>query len=431
MKKKYTQIILALTLLLSAAGCRKESPNIMNPEDVTYFRNDYYPSEIFNHFWNAMNSSYLFWDIDQTDWDAIYTQYEPKFKELDIIYDTETAEDKVEIDNYEDGGETTIMVYPSKIQSFEYYKEMIANLSDYHYTFELKGVGYKSPANDRVKSRDYYHDYSEKSNDLELVWNATNGKQEVFTRLKRASYEGAYNFSIYSAEIDGIALLSFSNFAITGIKYLNEVDLVPEASNATLDEVLENYFEITQSESFKGAIFDLRSNTGGYCYDLNLLFDDFINKDDYITFMKSRQKNGPGRLDYSPYIDVSINGQSSSPTQSFPIVSLINLYSVSMSEVSSLFFKEFNPNSIWIGERSFGGQSLLNDDSIYAGGIIENDYIYIYTPSLMMSDINEVCHEGVGLTPDIEILYNDVIDELKLGNDIIMDRAIEYLNNIN
>ncbi|MFI3286216.1 MAG: hypothetical protein R3Y08_06125 [Rikenellaceae bacterium] len=48
----------------------------------------------------------------------------------------------------------------------------------------------------------------------------------------------------------------------------------------------------------------------------------------------------------------------------------------------------------------------------------------------MSSDINKVCHEGIGLIPDIEMLYNDVIDNLEEGTDLVMNRAIEYLNNL-
>ncbi|MFI3315126.1 MAG: hypothetical protein R3Y04_05630, partial [Rikenellaceae bacterium] len=69
-------------------------------------------------------------------------------------------------------------------------------------------------------------------------------------------------------------------------------------------------------------------------------------------------------------------------------------------------------------------------NSILSAGVVENDYMLIYTAGQMTVDNNGVCYEGVGITPDIEILYNDAIDDLKVGTDVVMNRAIEYLNNL-
>lgn len=428
MKIIFTKVILIASLALSVISCRKDSPIVMNPEDVSYFTGtESYPSEIFKNFWNAMNTSYVFWDIDPTDWDAIYTQYAPKFEELDLIFAQEDSDDLVEIDNYEDDGETTIMARPSYIQSFEYIKQMTANIIDGHYDVELKGVGYEIPSLEQMKSRDYYHDESTRSEESALIWNAFCNKPSEITNIKIAKYDNY--LTIYSGEIDGIAHLRINYFllyeAIEGNANINS-----DSSNATVEEILENFVNITKSEDFKGAIIDLRNNAGGYDTDLRILFGNYVNQNDYIPIAQTRQKNGPGRLDYSPYMTTGLIGSSSEPTVTFPVVTLINLYSISMAEMFCLFAKEFNPNSVIIGERSYGANGPIVSNSILSAGVVENDYMLIYTAGQMTVDNNGVCYEGVGITPDIEILYNDAIDDLKVGTDVVMNRAIEYLNNL-
>ncbi len=430
MKHIYTRITLIIALTLSVVACRKDSPNIMNPEDVIDFSGiESYPSTIFQNFWNAMNTNYLFWDIEPTDWDKIYTEYAPKFEALDEIHINETYDDMYQIDNYVDGGETQIYVYPSAVQALDYYKEMTANLVDNHYYFELKGVGYTTPSYTQVTEREYYHAYD--TEETTYICEAAQERDDI-DKFKIAVYDNVSStgFTIYSAEIgDGIALLSISKFYLYETVYF--YSSLESSTEWGLYDVLDNYFEIIDSPNFKGVIMDFRNNTGGYNYDMNILFDSLISKDDYIEYAQARQKNGPGRLDYSPYLTLRFNGSSNEPTHSFPIVTLTNLYTVSMPEVACLFAKEFNSNSYWIGERTFGAQSSLIDDSVYAGGMIENDDMMIYTPSMMTSDINKVCHEGYGLEPDLEILYNDTIDDLRDNQiDRAMDAAVEYLNNL-
>ena len=80
--KRYGLLLFAALVAVSAVSCRKDAPEIPNPnEDVmsaTY-------ADVFKAFWHGMNNSYVFWDIDPTDWDAVYDEYVPKFEALDTM----------------------------------------------------------------------------------------------------------------------------------------------------------------------------------------------------------------------------------------------------------------------------------------------------------------------------------------------------------
>lgn len=60
------RILFRVVLLLLAGGlfgCRKEAPATMDPNDTscsTWL-------DVFDSFWEGMNYSYAFWDIDPTD----------------------------------------------------------------------------------------------------------------------------------------------------------------------------------------------------------------------------------------------------------------------------------------------------------------------------------------------------------------------------
>ena len=69
-------VLMAVCVL---AACRDEMPDMQNPRtDI----NIYNWSQLFDSYWSGMNYNYVFWDIDPTDWDAVYDEYKPKFDAL-------------------------------------------------------------------------------------------------------------------------------------------------------------------------------------------------------------------------------------------------------------------------------------------------------------------------------------------------------------
>lgn len=75
--KRFVFFLTLATLVLS--GCRKEAdyhPYIGETGDLAY---DSYSSQ-FDYLWKCMSTGYVFWDVDETDWDAVYDEYMPKFQ---------------------------------------------------------------------------------------------------------------------------------------------------------------------------------------------------------------------------------------------------------------------------------------------------------------------------------------------------------------
>src|SRR5687767_10433996 len=79
--KKYSRFritLFVLALSLAFAACRKE---VAHERVTSYYGKSY--TEIFEAFWNGMNTNYVFWDIEKVDWDNMYKTYKPRFEQLD------------------------------------------------------------------------------------------------------------------------------------------------------------------------------------------------------------------------------------------------------------------------------------------------------------------------------------------------------------
>ncbi len=98
MKKILTLVLIAILLLFTSCT------NDVSAPDESW-------EGIFLTFWNTMNSEYAhFSDDTSLDWDDVYDEYLPKFQTLDFS----KSEDS--------------------LAAFKYFKEIVWNLKDYHYT---------------------------------------------------------------------------------------------------------------------------------------------------------------------------------------------------------------------------------------------------------------------------------------------------------
>lgn len=102
--RKAAALILIVLSLLFVTACTND---IKAPDDSW--------ENIFLQYWDAMNTEYVHFDTDtDTDWDAIYDEYLPKFQALDYT----KAEDS--------------------LKAFTYFKEMSINIDDYHFYLQVK-----------------------------------------------------------------------------------------------------------------------------------------------------------------------------------------------------------------------------------------------------------------------------------------------------
>ncbi len=246
---------------------------------------------------------------------------------------------------------------------------------------------------------------------------------------------------------DNIAYFYMSDFALTPCiseSIRKEEMAVTSASSVALLEavgfVWKQWFNSVQSliksGELKGVIIDLRCNGGGMLSDFPYVVGSLLPSGSH-QIGYSYFKRGVGRFDYSVNMPFHIDGypQSHEVITDQPVVILTNCNSVSMSEVSTMAAKELL-HACQIGSTTWGGLCALNDIETYgynyAGhvGVLDKTAIFCNIPLLVFSDLNGVVHEGVGIKPDIEVLFDK--DLYKTQNrDNQFERALQYIRENN
>lgn len=388
---------LLLSAVMLASACRKDAPELTNPNERKLLNT---PSQVFETFWHAMNDSYVFWDIDPTDWDKVYDDFLPRFRELDALETIETA----------------------TLQTI--YTEICSNLIDHHFVLNIANLRapedeeditlWVQPGFDEVCKRDYFHDLFPNETLLKCI--------EGYKTAGRVSdWVTGQNEQMFatSCNIDnGIVYLYLSSFSIFGAN--------PDNPEDTVTEVIDNYLRLVlETSDIKGVIIDVRGNGGGYLMDMQYTIAPLI--DEELPVGHSRVKEGLGRLDYGPWVPSILAPAEQHRKIDAPIVALADINSVSMAEMTCMTVAAL-PNGCVIGERTFGGTGpLVGDYSFFYSGQVDNARgMQIYTSTAIIKDTKGVIHEGVGVTPDIEVFYDE--EAMNAGRDVQLDRAIEYIH---
>jgi hypothetical protein len=421
-------ILLALVALIFS-GCRKEAdyhPYIGETDQLAY---DSYSTQ-FEFLWKCISTGYVFWDVDETDWDAVYTEYMPKFQALDAKHET--------------GQDVTL----AELKTL--YEGAMGGLRDHHMNIEVRNL-FPSPDDNasyisirpgmmEVEKRDYY---------IESLGNAQYDLMVFLNNDIDAQYELAAHESVtaYVDEIGEDVTYHYCLFTLPDgrkIPYLwqSMAGLTPvmhslggtdQASDAAVivDHWLTAIKE-TPREQLAGIILDNRCNTGGYQDDLDYLIGSFLNEKTEI--LRTRYKEGPGRLEHSIwtpyYIEPLAQYHRDITAENIPYVVITDIFSISMGEIEPATIKAVLPTSYVIGERTFGAtgplQPTTSIDLNYGGpfGNISKMHHYVYTSTFECSIGGKVL-EGTGLTPDQEVLRKDHNGNFKAQ----LDAAIEYIQN--
>jgi C-terminal processing protease CtpA/Prc len=212
---------------------------------------------------------------------------------------------------------------------------------------------------------------------------------------------------------------------------MNGTSASAQAAKAVVDKWLTAIKEAPR-EQLAGIILDNRANGGGCQDDLDYLVGSFINERTEV--LKTRYKEGPGRLEYSPwvsyYIDPKPDYHRDITAENIPFVVLTNICSISMGEIEPAVMRHVMPTVHVIGERTYGATGPLQPVSFidlnYGGpfGDQNNMNHYIYT-STFEAQVGGKVLEGIGVTPDEIVLFKD-------HNTSFMpqfDAAIEYIKN--
>jgi carboxyl-terminal processing protease len=356
-----------ISLVVIFTSCRKESDE---PLLLTKGKEESFTA-LFNEFWGKMNSNYVMWDVDTTDWNRLYNSYAPLFAELRL---NRTAD---------------------RLLAAHYFRQMVKGLSDAHYMITFRDSLLKdssiTPADSRLKQRLHYH----------LPYD-----EGYFDRVAQRYLDADYYTASY--HIDRNYLLNYIAGTIqqhTLYFRLNGFAIyrVFHSDNNRMKALLNFVFDRIKEENTRGIIIDLRDNRGGDLYDLNYFAGRFIDKP--LLYGFSRYKSSSQPVDYSPWMPALITPLPGSKAFTKKIVLLTNLYSASVAELTSMALKAL-PNTIVIGERTYGANGLLTSEiDLSSGSFNIGDFADIKTASAIFKYKDGRIYEGVGFPPDIEIPY--------------------------
>jgi carboxyl-terminal processing protease len=385
---------------LALTSCRK---TITSTPEATSYPGDNYP-DIFQSFWNGMNTNYVFWGIDTTNWDNMYTVYKPLFDQLTIFDSAHEA------------------------KAEQYFQQMTQGLIDSHYTlqYELTGNGF-SPSQYRKLRQDpnYFVDSAFPAAVLDSLIPAKYiDHSSLVMGTDTVNLEGTNTpFTAVTGTIQGsILYLYFSSFALS-------------QAGANTGPVFNYFFNMLHRNytNLKGIVIDLRGNGGGEIADLDYLVGQMVTSQ--YTFGYTRYKNGVNRLDYSPWAPAVVKPWvGGSVNVKIPIVVLDDHLSVSMSEITTMAIKSLpNGNGKFIGTRTWGANGPLTSSVYFDGGQFtigssafgSSGYMFVYTSSSMFKYLNGDIYEGVGVPPDI--YARETTAAYLSGDDLVLDAAIKYI----
>ncbi len=151
-------------------------------------------------------------------------------------------------------------------------------------------------------------------------------------------------------------------------------------------------------------ILDFRGNCGGSVIDTRMLTDYLVTQSATFCYVRKKEDNNP--YSYTPWVPQRIAVTQKSLGRNIPTAILLDNYSASMSEMTTLVLKSQGDHVKTIGRNSYGAQSMLTQNNDASnGGWIGNvtSYLYFYMPFSLTRDAQGNLLEGVGITPDYQL----------------------------
>ncbi len=428
MKKIY--IALTAMALLTLTSCKDNMTSLSNPDNRTFIREADGSFETqFQALWEGINQSYVFWDVDKTDWDARRDELIALGRELDAL------------------GKLGKLDFKSSVIE-EMIRKPFLGLIDHHMgitvinpysqaAFEDKDAYYFMPSDSEVKNRPYYT-APKKFTAYHNVLKTTFGlrlTQDMYG--KYVDPETKKEIYLISALIDGcVPYLHMSGYDVAVIL---ENQTKTEAQKV-LNPFFENIRDLKKAGKLKGIILDNRDNSGGALADMRYVVGLFINEE--MDMMYNRTKNGLGKYDYSNWVRQYIEPNRDDACYvgdlgNIPYVVLQNVNSISMGEMSTNTISRLG-SGVTIGTRTYGGHGTLMvsntyEQNGYSGSYNQIDYQgghSVYTTNTMSMLFNKKTDkwevlEGIGLYPDIECKLDEKQFILGIDNQVV--RAMDYI----
>jgi hypothetical protein len=382
-KDTFVGIICLINLLLFS--CKKDISLPFTTTPTSF-------SEVFENFWDQMNTNYVYWDIDTTNWNKIYYDYKPIFAKLDINNDIDVR------------------------ASIGYFKQITSGLIDSHYSINFTKAPVANyfifPALDRkLKSRNFHSPYLYTGIDT--------------TYLDKGFFSGTYatsdseRLTTLSGTIDGKILYFHCNrFALE--------EAYQSITDNSVKSTLQYFFaQLKRSQSsIKGVIIDLRNNDGGNISDLNFFMGHLINAPLHFGF--TRYKSANGRLAYTPWIDAVIQPQAENVPLTMPIIALADNYTISLAEAMAMAIKAL-PLGVVVGETTWGATGPITANVLYNDGpFTVPGFLSVNTSSAEFKYINDSIYEGRGFPPDISVPFN--LAAINAGKDLPLEKTISLIH---
>lgn len=314
------------------------------------------PENNFEMLWSDFNKFYPFFEIKNIDWDSIYTFYRPK-----------------------------ITNWTTRAELIQVFTEMIKSLEDYHVKLVtereiVESITFPSPEEYYSSGRIYPQKYL------------------------KAFQSNQQNINYWSVINSNIGYISISTFGTKG----NKPFVFSDDSFLVIDEILEEF------KNKKGIIIDLRWNAGGYPSNVETVVNRFADKK--RLYIRVCSKNGPGRNDFSDWMDFYIEPKGLFQFNK-PIVVLTSRLTGSAAEWFTLAIKTL-PYITTIGDTTAGGFSPQITREL------PNGWSFCMSTKIVMSSEMKL-YEGVGIPPDFPI--QNTKQDFENKRDAMLEKAIELL----
>jgi len=314
------------------------------------------PRGIFDTIWNDFNVSYALFNHKGIDWNKVYDHFSAQ------IYQGMSSG---ELENV--------------------CRDMLSVLEDAHVSlngFDTGSLGtYSFVDGEIVERQPFTHDliHSVAYN------NYISPSHSSFFNLG-AGYGFTYGRFKNSANIGYLRINGFDKSS----GFFNDVGSWAKAIDGILQYLMDT----------DALVLDIRNNYGGLATNMFYIASRFVSTQ--TDFATVRTKSGPGHDDFSASATYTIKPAGTRYTK--PVILLTNNQSVSNAEMFTLALLT-QPNVIHVGSTTRGALSTRIIKPLING--------WHYTLSIQIkSDMNGICWEGIGISPNPENISENTKEEL-------------------
>jgi carboxyl-terminal processing protease len=320
-----------------------------------FFENDISntPLNSFEMFWKDFDKFYPSFGIKHINWDSVYSINRPKIT------------DQI-----------------SGIELYNILSGMIKPFNDGHVTL----VSNYGRCNSKTMPSEYY------------------SNMRIYPQSYLSSFEmNNSNISFWSVKNYNIGYISINTFDVK-----SETFVYSDDSFLVIDEIIKQF------KNKDGIIIDLRQNGGGLPANVETIVNRFTDKK--RLYIKLRSKNGPGKNDFSEWIDYYIEPKG--PEQFLkPVVVLTSKSTGSAAEWFTLAMKTL-PNTSVVGDTTAGCFSPKVEREL------PNGWSFTLSSKIAVS-ADMVQYEGFGIPPDYTVLNTK--NDLDNKRDAMLEKGIEVI----